>query len=170
MNIRTGQNALVSLATAALLALGLAGCGATVAPSGSGGDTSGSTSEEVAPAAPEADSDYGVVIEAAQFATDYEGKKVIVVDFTFTNNSSKPASFLFSLNAQAYQGGIELDNLVIGVEGIDAALSHADIKPGTTVTVQQPYILRDDSPVTVEVEELITFDDAMLATKEFTVS
>jgi len=35
--------------------------------------------------------------------------------------------------------------------------------------VQRPFILRDDSVVTVEVKELLSFDDAILATKEFTV-
>ena len=50
-----------------------------------------------------------------------------------------------------------------------ASSCSSDIKPGTTVTVQRPFILRDDSVVTVEVKELLSFDGAILATKEFTV-
>ena len=124
-----------------------------------------------APVAPEgSNSDFNVKIEGATFASDFEGKRVIVVNFAFTNNSDKAANFLFSLNAQAFQGGIELNDIAIGVDGIDSSLTTADIQPGVTVTVQQPFLLRDDSTVKVEVREQFSFSDDVLASQEFSVS
>jgi uncharacterized lipoprotein YmbA len=130
-----------------------------------------STTPAAAPATQEeSNSDFDVKIEGATFSSDYDGKPVIVVNFAFTNNSDEAASFMFSLNAQAFQGGIELDDIVIGVDGIDSSLAMADIQPGVTVTVQKPLLLRDNSPVTVEVRDLFSFSDAILASQEFSVS
>ncbi len=111
-----------------------------------------------------------VKIEGATFASDYEGKPVIVVNFAFTNNSDEAANFLFSLDAQAFQSGIELDDMVIGVDGIDSSLTIADIQPGVTVTIQRPFLLRDDTTVKVEVREQFSFKDDIVASREFSVS
>ncbi|GEL94498.1 DUF5067 domain-containing protein [Cellulomonas composti] len=119
---------------------------------------------------PEESSDFDVTIEGATFSSDYEGKPVIVVSFAFTNNSDEAASFVFSVNAQAFQGGIELDDTVIGVDDIDKSIQMADIQPGVTATVQKPFLLRDDSTVSVEVRELFSLSDAVLASQEFSVS
>jgi hypothetical protein len=130
-----------------------------------------STTPAVAVATEEkANSDFDAKIEGATFSSDYDGKPVIVVNVAFTNNSDEAASFMFSLNAQAFQGGIELDDMVIGVDGIDSSLEMADIQPGVTVTVQKPLLLRDNSTVTVEVRDLFSFSDAILASQEFSVS
>jgi len=120
-----------------------------------------------APANAEESSDFDVSIQGATFSSDYKGKPVIVVTFSFTNDSDAPASFLYSLDAQAFQGGVELDDLVLGVEGIDDSLVSADVQPGTSLDVQVPFLLRDTSPVTVEVREFL--GDAVLVTQEFSV-
>jgi uncharacterized protein DUF5067 len=111
-----------------------------------------------------------VKIEGATFASDFDGKRVIVVNFAFTNNSDEAANFMISLNAQAFQGGIELDNIVIGVDGIDSSLARADIQPGVTVTIQEPFLLRDDSTVKVEVREQFSFSEDILVSQEFSAS
>ena len=120
------------------------------------------------PAAPEeSSSEFGVRIEGATYTSDYEGKPVIVVNFAFTNNSDAAASFIFSLNAQAFQNGIELNDIAIGVDGIDSSLSMADLQPGVTIVVQEPFLLRDGSNVKVEVREQFSFTDDILASQEF---
>ncbi len=86
------------------------------------------------------------------------------------SHSDEAENFLFSLNAQAFQGGIELNDIVIGVDGIDSSLTMADIQPGVTVTIQRPFLLRDDSTVKVEVREQFSFTDDILASQEFSVS
>ena len=46
----------------------------------------------------------------------------------------------------------------------------AEIKPGATTQARLAYTLTDQSDVTVEVEELISFDDAKLAEATFSVA
>lgn len=124
------------------------------------------TSEVPAAAPAVKKSDFEVRIEGAGFASDYKGKPVILVSFSFTNNSAKAANFQWSTRAQAFQNGISLDDWVV-MDGIDDSLRSADIQPGATVKFQQPYSLRDTSEVTVEVRE--QFTDAVLASQKFSV-
>ena len=46
----------------------------------------------------------------------------------------------------------------------------AEIKPGSTTTARIAYSLTDESDVTVEVEELFSLDDTMLAEATFSVA
>ena len=103
--------------------------------------------------APQA-SDYAVAIKGATFGKDYDGTKAIIVTYAFTNNSSSAQSFAFAVDAEAYQGGVALED-AIGVDGVDTSVQLADVKPGVTATVQVAYDLRDTSTVSVEVEDLI---------------
>jgi hypothetical protein len=132
--------------------------------------TQTSATPSAAPAAEEASSsDFDVKIEGASFASDYAGKPAIVVSFAFTNNSDEAANFMFAVRAQAFQSGIELSDLAI-VDGVDGSLSLADIQPGVTISVQEAFLLRDESPVTIEVREVFDFDKKIIATQEFSVS
>ncbi len=166
MKIRTsGVIALLAVAS-----LGLAGCAKSPGSSGSTTEDAGSNSAPSAAApAPAPKSDYVVKITGSSLDKDYEGKQVIVVSYDFTNNSDKAQNFMFAVKAQAFQGGIELSDLAIGVDSVDSSLALADVKPGSTVTVKEAYILRDNSTVSVEVRELISFDDELLASQDFTV-
>jgi hypothetical protein len=113
--------------------------------------------------------DFKVTINDATFSQDYEKNPVIVVDFGFTNNSDETASFMSSVNAQAFQGGVELEGWAIGVEGLGSEMAMADLKPGASVNVQQPFVLRDESTVTVEVADMLSFDDSVIDSQEFSV-
>jgi hypothetical protein len=122
-------------------------------------------------AAPADDQDttgeYDVTIEGATFAKDYAGEPAIVVSYEFTNNSDEAANFMTAIHDQAFQSGVELESAI--VEDVDTALSMSDIKPGTTVTIQEAYALRDESTVSVEVRELFSFSEAVLTSEEFSV-
>ena len=112
-----------------------------------------------------------VKIEKARFAKDFDKDPVIVVTYTLSNNTDDTLNFLWDFNAQAFQGGIELDDLVFGVDELDDSASSSDIKPGVTVTVEKAYKLRDESNVTVEVRKQFNFsnNDKVLDSKEFSV-
>ena len=45
----------------------------------------------------------------------------------------------------------------------------AEVKPGAGTTFQLAYLLDDQSDVTVEVSELISLDDVILAEQVFTL-
>ena len=98
---------------------------------------------------------------------DYSGETAIVVTYTFTNNSDKATAFFTAVSAKAFQNGVQLDTGI--VQDIDAQSSINEIKSGATTTVQQAYLLDDQSEVSVECTELISFDDTVIAEKTFSV-
>ena len=146
--------------------LALAGCGRT----GSGGRSSGSENEpmaaEQAQPAETAQSDYAVTIDGARVAENYNGEKVVVVTFTFTNNSDDAQAFLYATSVDVYQNGVELD--LAFLTDIESNGSNK-IKPGASITTEQAYLLNDMSDIEVEVSELFSFSSDLLASQTFTL-
>ena len=116
--------------------------------------------------------DYTVAIQGCTFGEDYEGKKMIVVKYDFTNNSAEGAVPLTALNAKAFQDGVELDRAIsIDPDVYDAGIAQKEVKPGATLAgCQAAFVLDSESPVQFEVSLLISFNDAQSLTKEFPVS
>jgi hypothetical protein len=131
--------------------------------------------EETAPATPESEGegaigDYYVKILGVARTTDYDGNPAVVVTFNWTNNSDKAASFMWSTNTQVFQGGIECETAFIFDSDVySAENSMLDIKPGASLDVQSAFVLRDaETPISVEVSELISWDDTVI-TKDFDI-
>lgn len=116
----------------------------------------------------ESSSAYAVTIDDCAVTSDYEGKSAIVVTYTFTNNSEDAQSFLSAISAKCFQNGVQLD--IAMVSDIDSQSTLSEIKPGASVTVQEAYVLDDQSEVTVECSELISFNDDILAERTFSVA
>lgn len=150
---------------AAVLAMAITGCSSDSSDSGDGGQEPEQAGQSQAAAA---SSDYVVEIGGSTLGEDYEGNPVLIVDFTWTNNSDKAATFLVSIDAAAFQDGVELET-AIG-SGIDSMDTMKEIKPGATQSVQCAYVLDGQSDVTIECTELISFDDTILASKVFSVA
>lgn len=112
-------------------------------------------------------SDYAVTIDGCRVAEDYAGDPVAVVTYTFTNNSDKATSFMVALRPQVFQNGVEL-NTAIGSDW-DSEKYMSDVKPGSSSTVEIGYSLEDKSDLTVEVTELISFNDTVLAESTFSL-
>lgn len=126
--------------------------------------------EAAAPAEEKApESVYAASIDALNPASDYEGKPAIVVTYSWTNNSDRATSAAAALALKAFQNGVQLEaGIVTG--GIDGDGYMAEVKPGAGTTFQLAYLLDDQSDVTVEVSELISLDDVMLAEQVFTLA
>lgn len=125
----------------------------------------GSAASQATPAAaPE--SSYAVTIDSATLGTDYQGNPAVVVTYTWTNNSDKATSFMVALHAQCFQDGVQCDNAI--VSGIDSNYT-TDVKPGASTTVQEAYEVSGTSDVTIEVSELISFSNEVLAEKTFSL-
>lgn len=167
---------IIAAGVACALALGslsAVGCssssGSAEAPSeGAGAETQEATQSE--PAAPE--SDYAVTIDGCEVTQDYQGAPAIVVTYTWTNNSDKATSFMVAIDDKAFQNGVELDFATISFTNDQYDLNAAmnEVQPGATQTVQQAFLLDDQSDVSVECTELISFDDTPLATASFSVA
>ncbi len=129
---------------------------------------------EAGSGAPEPEEDaaapaYEVSIGEAYTTYDFEGKSVIVVTYNWVNNSDKPASAYITLRDKAFQNGVELEKDFF-VEAMDSSGWDSEVKPGSGTTYQQAYELVDDSVVSVEVTELISFNDTILAEGAFEIN
>ena len=103
--------------------------------------------------------DYVVTVQSIGKGTDYEGNNILVINYDFTNNSDTEQMASFAVNFTAYQNGIETDSFLMS-DDIDLGIGQKKIKPGTTITgVQTGAVLEDDSVLTIELDELISFDD-----------
>ena len=105
--------------------------------------------------------DYEVTVQSIGKGTDYEGNSILVINYDFTNNSNREQMASFAVNFTAYQNGIETDSFLIS-DDIDLGIGQKKIKPGTTITgVQTGAVLEDDSVLTIELDELISFDEVV---------
>ena len=83
--------------------------------------------------------------------TKSNGKKILIVTYSFTNNSSENASFAWNIDDNAFQNGIELERgFVYGYDGYDSGSSSRNIQPGKSMDIQEAYELRDDSKVEIQ--------------------
>lgn len=165
----------ILLATSLCMALSLAACEPTVSTPSSDGQGPTQAPAPMETAAPTespkvgegALGDYSVKIVSAKKAKDYAGKDALIVTYEWQNNSDSDQMFSVALNADAFQKGEECQPAV--VSDLDAMKSLSKIKPGVTQTVEQAYLLKDASDVTVEVSLLISFTDKTKITKVFSL-
>ncbi|RVU96750.1 DUF5067 domain-containing protein [Coriobacteriales bacterium OH1046] len=157
----------------------LAGCGSA---SGSGSKTDADGKADAAqeqqaeqdaapepepePAAPE--TDYPTTIDGVRLGKDYNGADVAIVTFTWTNNSDDTTSFAMSVHPKVFQNGIECDSAFM-VDDADNDKYTSDVRPGTTVTVEMSYELQDLSDIEVEVTELFSFSDEIIASGTYSL-
>ena len=95
---------------------------------------------------------YKVSIDNAK-VTEIEGKKTLVVTFSYKNNGTEPVAFDDVLVVDAMQNDRMLAGTFhIGIEGINALSGSELMKKGEKTVVQKLYTLFEDSGVvTVEV-------------------
>lgn len=115
--------------------------------------------------------DYGVEIHDYQLAEDYNGDPVILISYTFTNNSEESDCAAFCVYVEAFQNGISLESAyMVEYDGYDVSAESKEIKPGYSIDLMAAFALSDaNAPVEVEVSELISFSDDVLG-KVFYIS
>lgn len=152
----------LTLIFAAFMALSVTACGNSTATQGSTGEDTAQTQQETQPEEPaQTDSgavgDYDVTIGDCAFGTDYEGNKMIVVNYDFINNSDETIAPLWALSVQAFQDGVQLDvAIALDTSVYDAGVAQKELKPGASMTgCQSAFVLTSESPVEVEVAPLI---------------
>ena len=160
---KLGRLALVAaLAVALATPFALAGCGGSDDPAPSG-DAPAEQSEVEEPA-----SDFVVTIDGSTVTTDYEDNPAIIIDYSFTNNSEEATSFAVACHAKVFQNGVQLENAIVTEDLGNGYM--AEIKPGATTQARLAFSLTDESEVTVEVSELFSLDDTILAEATFSVA
>lgn len=160
-----------SLLATAALATTLASCSS---PEPAANDTASSETtqtqaiEEPKEEEQTVESAYAVTLDSATGVTTYDGKPAIAVTYTFANNSDKATMPGAAVLVKAFQNGVELETGI--VSGLDSGSYTNELKPGASASCTQAYVLQDQSDVTVEAKELLSFSDELLASKVFTVA
>lgn len=135
-------------------------------------DSSSSNSSTQTEAAEEkaAKDDSGVVIGSAELGKDYEGKKTVIVDYEWTNNSDEAASLIWTYSIKAFQNGVELKESIFSEDWLtedeksDWTDSSKEVKPGATIKTSIAYELDDESAL-VEIEVTGIWSDDVLVSK-----
>ena len=154
-----------------VIAAGMMGSMAFLSGCGTSNDSeegSTSTEETETKEAEEPTSDYVVTIDGCTQTTDYQGNPAIIVDFTFTNNSEEATSLAVACSLKAFQNGVQLESAITTDDLGNGYM--AELKPGVTTNAKLAYELSDQSDVSVEVTELISLDDTILAEQTFSLS
>ena len=107
--------------------------------------------------------------DSGSAAEDYRGNPAAVVTYTFTNNSDEATSPAVAVHAKAFQNGTELE-LAVVADAEESGKSMNEVKPGSSITYESAYELADMSDLTVEVEELFSFSDELIAEQTFSLS
>lgn len=157
--------AVAAIATFALLALG--------SSSSEDDDVDQGTGEAADQGTPEAEvSDCSVEIQSCRLAQDYEGKPIVIVKYSFTNNSDEAQSFLFAFDDAVYQNGIGLNESWFVAESANYSSDNQtkEVQKGATLEVEVAYELNDTTTdINVELSALSLFDDKKI-TKTFSIA
>ena len=115
--------------------------------------------------------EYNLNIKSCRLAKDYEGKDIVIVNYTFTNNSDNNASFTFAISDKVFQNGVGLNKCYTAAESAKYSSDNQskDIKKGATLDVEVAYTLNDsETPIEVECSELISLSNEKI-TKKFNI-
>lgn len=132
-------------------------------------DTSSSSSNGTMDTEGDLKDGYVKIVSAVKSANDYNGDPTVLVTYDWTNKSDENTSFMIAFNAQAFQNGQQLDSAIYSEspEGYDSSSELANLQPNASGTVTVGYVLKDDSPVTIEVSDLINLTDNSKVTRTF---
>lgn len=164
---------LLALLLALTLALALNACGGDTAETPDQPaaeeetpDEQEAPAEETEPEEPAAASnaadlgDYHVEITGVSLSTDYEGNPAVIVSYTWTNNSDDTTMPATTVSCSVFQDGVGGEPAILMNEDYDGDSSLTEVRPGTTVDVQEAFVLGNTtSPIEVEIGEWLTFDD-----------
>lgn len=110
-----------------------------------------------------------VVIDSYRLEESWDGKPVVIVKYKFTNNSSRPQSFSFTVEDAVFQNGVGL-NECHSANNYSNDNESKELKQGVTLDVEIAYYLNDTTtPIDVEVREYFDYSNKKV-TKTFNIA
>lgn len=103
--------------------------------------------------------DFTIAYSHHEKGKDYKGNPCLYYYYTFTNKSSDNESAAFSANIKVFQNGVECTTALSLESRPEVENYLKEVQPGTSIEVCQVYELTDNSDVTIEAKELISFSD-----------
>ena len=109
--------------------------------------------------------DFHVVLTGVSFSTDWDGNKVIVINYTATNNSEDETKApMWDVYFQAFQDGVQLETALMDGRTYN---EQKEVRPGTTLgDCQDAFVLTSDSTVEVEAKGLLDSKPVISTTYE----
>lgn len=107
---------------------------------------------------------YDVILDDKKLTDDEDGNPLLVLDLTFTNNSSKATSFGSAVEMQMFQNGVGLTSAYLPYRHpmYDEEMygsDYTDIQPGNSIAIRRVYGLNDmDSDVELSCIDFDSFD------------
>ena len=120
------------------------------------------------------ESEFDVSIDNVTVTDDGDGNNIVVIDYTFTNNSDEAISFSSAVQEELFQDGVELQSGYLPYnhpmyEEDSYSASSTEIKSGASIKVRRVYELNSDSNVEIKLTDWQSFDQAVILEKEIQV-
>ncbi len=112
---------------------------------------------------------YHIQIRAAQKAKDRSKQDVLIVTYEWTNHSESETAFLLAFDVKAYQNGTACSEAA-PIDGLDTQKLTVNVAPENSLVLQNAYLLRDDSTVTIEVTPRMNLDPEEIVIKTYAVA
>ncbi|MBQ3075846.1 MAG: DUF5067 domain-containing protein [Clostridia bacterium] len=115
---------------------------------------------------------FSVDILSCRLAKDYEGKPIVIVKYSFTNNGEQAQSFSVAFDDAVFQNGIGLNESWVVAEDANYSADNQskEIQKGATLEVEVAYELNDTTTdINVEISALFSFDESKI-TKTFPIA
>lgn len=115
---------------------------------------------------------YELSIDNVVKTDDGEGKDIVIIDMTFTNNSEEATSFGSAINMEIFQNSVALKSGYLPYKhpSRDDELESnrfLDIQKGATLKVREVYQLNDPAkPIEVKATDYESYDQAPILEKE----
>ena len=111
---------------------------------------------------------YTVSIDGFILCKNYENKDSVIINYTFTNNSTQPNSFATAINDKVFQNSKALyPTLVDDSKKYDDSNTLKDIDPNQSISCQNAYLLNDMSDVSIQLTDLLSDSSEIIAEKNF---
>lgn len=136
------------------------------------GNTEDQQSSETSRTNPADLGDYTVDIKTAVVTQDYEGNPAVVITYSWTNNSSDTTSPMASITSSVFQDGVGLQSAYVDDTSVyDQNMYMTDVRPGTTIDVQEAFALSNtSSPIEVEITEAFSWSEGETAYRQFDIA
>ena len=113
-----------------------------------------------------------VEIQSCRLAQDWQGKPVVIVKYSFTNNKEEPQSFMLAFDDAVFQNGIGLNSSYMLDDSANYSSDNQtkQIQKGATLEVEVAYELNDTTTdINVELSALFSFNNNKI-TKTFSIA
>ncbi|WP_162610847.1 DUF5067 domain-containing protein [Gordonibacter sp. An230] len=119
--------------------------------------------------------EFDVTVDDVLVTDDGEGKNLLVLEMTFTNNSDSAASFGSLVRPALFQNGVELKSGYLpynhpAYDNERSSNTYTDVKQGASLAVQVAFELVDaETPVEMELIDAASFDQRVFLDKTIEV-